>query len=67
MTFQKPPVFSIGLRHSEQLTVATDHAVPEIDRSWSGFQDMPPVLATAVMVAFHISSASRTTVSKKRR
>ncbi len=42
----------IGLRHSEQFAVESRHTVPEVDTSWLGFQDMPPVLATAMMVAF---------------
>ncbi|MFT4172467.1 MAG: thioesterase family protein [Rhodocyclaceae bacterium] len=45
-------LLTIGLRHSEQFTVALRHTVPELDPSWPGFQDMPPVLATAMMVAF---------------
>ena len=43
---------SVGLRHVEHLIVAPLHTVPEIDDSWPGFQDMPPVLATAIMIAF---------------
>lgn len=43
---------AVGLRHIEQLRVAPLHTVPEIDDSWPGFQDMPPVLATAIMIAF---------------
>lgn len=52
MTTQQPPILAIGLQYSEQLTVESRHTVPEVDKSWSGFQDMPPVLATAMMVAF---------------
>lgn len=46
------PMLAVGLRHSEQLTVASRHTVPEVDSSWPGFKDMPPVLATAMMIAF---------------
>jgi hypothetical protein len=46
-----PPLF-IGLRHVARLVVAPLHTVPEIDDTWPGFRDMPPVLATAVMIAF---------------
>lgn len=41
-----------GLRHSEQLVVAPQHTVPEIDGGWPGFRDMPEVLATAIMIGF---------------
>ncbi|EIK53237.1 hypothetical protein YO5_09210 [Stutzerimonas stutzeri TS44] len=43
---------SIGLRHSATLTVAARHSVPEVEPTWSGFADMPPVLATAMMIGF---------------
>lgn len=41
-----------GLRHSQQLVVRPRHTVPEIDATWPGFRDMPPVLATAIMIGF---------------
>ncbi len=41
-----------GLMHSEKMTVRPRHTVPEVEPSWSGFADMPPVLATAMMVGF---------------
>ncbi|WP_206666255.1 thioesterase family protein [Agrobacterium tumefaciens] len=47
-----PPPLAVGLRHVERLLVAPLHTVPEIDDSWPGFRDMPPVLATAIMIAF---------------
>lgn len=47
-----PPSLAIGLEHSEQMTVLARHTVPQVDPAWPGFQDMPPVLATAMMVAF---------------
>ncbi|MGO4656674.1 hypothetical protein AB4Z34_18125, partial [Ensifer sp. 2YAB10] len=46
------PVLSVGLRHSARLVVAPLHTVPEIDDAWPGFRDMPPVFATAMMIAF---------------
>lgn len=52
MTTSNHPPLAVGLHHSAQLTVESRHTVPEVDTSWSGFQDMPPVLATAMMVAF---------------
>jgi fluoroacetyl-CoA thioesterase len=45
-------ILSVGLSHSERLTVESRHTVPHIDTTWPGFGDMPPVLATAMMVAF---------------
>lgn len=41
-----------GLRHSQRLMVTPFHTVPELDDSWPGFKDMPPVFATAMMVGF---------------
>ena len=52
VTTGQSPTLSIGLRHSERMRVERRHTVPEIDASWPGFGDMPPVLATAMMVAF---------------
>lgn len=46
------PALTVGLHHSEQMTVATQHTVPHVDTAWPGFQDMPPVFATAMMIAF---------------
>lgn len=46
------PPLSVGLRHAAQLRVEPRHTVPQVDPDWPGFQDMPPVLATAMMVAF---------------
>lgn len=42
----------LGLRHQESFTVGPRHTVPQIDVAWPGFVDMPPVLATAVMIGF---------------
>ena len=52
MNQQQKPILAVGLRHSEQLTVASRHTVPQVDTSWPGFKDMPAVLATAMMIAF---------------
>lgn len=49
---QHTPTLAVGLRHSAQLTVDSRHTVSEVDPSWLGFQDMPPVLATAMMIGF---------------
>lgn len=49
---QSTQTLAAGLRHSAQFTVEPRHTVPAVDPSWPGFQDMPPVLATAMMVAF---------------
>ena len=46
------PTLQAGLRHSERMIVARCHTVPELDRSWPGFTDMPPVFATAMMIGF---------------
>jgi fluoroacetyl-CoA thioesterase len=42
----------IGLRHAASMTVLPRHTVPEVAPDWPGFRDMPPVLATAMMVGF---------------
>lgn len=49
-----PNIFSapVGLRHSQTMTVTRSHIVPELDPSWQGFRDMPPVFATAMMIGF---------------
>jgi fluoroacetyl-CoA thioesterase len=41
-----------GLRHSETLTVGESVTVPGAARIFPSFRDMPPVFATAYMVAF---------------
>jgi hypothetical protein len=41
-----------NLVHSEKLTVAERHTVPHVAPDWPGFADMPPVLATAMMIGF---------------
>lgn len=52
MTNPQAQTLAVGLRHREQLMVEPRHTVPEVDATWPGFQDMPPVLATAMMIAF---------------
>lgn len=52
MTAKQIPELKVGLRHTETMTVNNDHTVPEVEKSWQGFQDMPPVFATAMMVGF---------------
>lgn len=41
-----------GLSHSETMRVEARHTVPAVAPDWPGFADMPPVLATAMMVGF---------------
>ena len=52
MTSQPAPGLASGLRHTGHFIVDTRHTVPQVDTSWPGFQEMPPVLATAMMAAF---------------
>jgi fluoroacetyl-CoA thioesterase len=47
-----PSVLKVGLRHSERLVVEARHTVPRVAPDWAGFDDMPPVLATAILVGF---------------
>ncbi len=42
----------IGMRHCERMVVEDRHTVPKIAGDWPGFADMPPVLATAIMIGF---------------
>lgn len=46
-----------GIRYQAQFTVQPKHTVPAVDPDWPGFADMPPVLATAMMIGFMGSSA----------
>ena len=43
---------TVGLKHTQSITVTPDLTVPSVSRHFAGFQDMPPVLATAFMVGF---------------
>lgn len=52
MSTQQEPNLTAGMCHSENLRVEVRHTVPEIDTTWPGFKEMPPVLATAMMIAF---------------
>ncbi len=42
----------VGLRHSETITVPAGLTVPEMADRFPGFAEMPPVFATAYLVAF---------------
>ena len=42
----------VGLTHSETITVPRGLTVPEMADRFSGFAEMPPVFATAYLVAF---------------
>lgn len=46
------PELLVGLKHSETMTVGKHHTVPDVEKSWKGFQDMPEVFATAMMIGF---------------
>lgn len=52
MSIRQESKLTVGLCHSENLRVEVRHTVPEVDTTWPGFKEMPPVLATAMMVAF---------------
>jgi fluoroacetyl-CoA thioesterase len=49
MSSGAPP---LGLKHKQTITVTPDLTVPSVSSRFAGFQDMPPVFATAFMVAF---------------
>ena len=42
----------VGLKHAETITSPAGLTVPEMADRFSGFAEMPPVLATAYLVAF---------------
>jgi fluoroacetyl-CoA thioesterase len=44
--------FQVGLKHSETIAIPPGLTVPEMADRFAGFVDMPPVLATAYLVAF---------------
>jgi fluoroacetyl-CoA thioesterase len=46
------PALRVGLRHSETITIPPGLTVPEMADRFSGFAEMPPVFATAYLVAF---------------
>lgn len=52
MSSSNLPLLAVGLSHSESLVVTYRHTVPQVDSNWPGFADMPPVLATAMMIGF---------------
>jgi len=49
MSSGAPP---LGLKHSQSITITPDLTVPSVSSRFAGFQDMPPVFATAFLVAF---------------
>jgi fluoroacetyl-CoA thioesterase len=49
---EQPEIIPIGLRHSLDLRVDKSLTVPSVSAAFAGFADMPPVFATAYMVAF---------------
>jgi fluoroacetyl-CoA thioesterase len=49
MSSGAPP---LGLKHKQSITVTPDLTVPLVSKHFAGFHDMPPVFATAFMVAF---------------
>jgi fluoroacetyl-CoA thioesterase len=42
----------VGLTHTETFQVSPNHLVPKVEADWPGFNDMPEVLATAMMIGF---------------
>ena len=49
MSSGTPP---LGLKHKQNITVTPDLTVPSVSSRFAGFQDMPPVFATAFLVGF---------------
>jgi fluoroacetyl-CoA thioesterase len=43
---------AVGLKHSQSLKVGADLTVPAVSKHLAQFHDMPPVFATAFLVAF---------------
>jgi len=43
---------AVGLKHSQSLRVGNELTVPAVSKHLAHFQDMPPVFATAFLVAF---------------
>jgi fluoroacetyl-CoA thioesterase len=50
--FMSRPSLAAGLCYSAALTVTDDLTVPQVSSRLAAFADMPPVFATAFMVAF---------------
>lgn len=42
----------IGMKYSATFVVEERHTVPQVSSDWPGFADMPPILATAIMIGF---------------
>jgi fluoroacetyl-CoA thioesterase len=49
MSSGEPP---LGLKYAQDIVVTPDLTVPSVSPRFDGFQDMPPVFATAFMVGF---------------
>lgn len=49
MASSHPP---IGLRHAQSITIDDRLTVPAVAPAFTGFADMPPVFATALLVGF---------------
>ncbi|HWA48523.1 MAG TPA: thioesterase family protein [Dongiaceae bacterium] len=47
-----PGILRVGLKHSETIVVPPGLTVPEMADRFAGFAEMPPVFATAYLVAF---------------
>ena len=47
-----PDTLRVGLKHSETIVIPAGLTVPEMADRFPGFADMPPVFATAYLVAF---------------
>ena len=43
---------AVGLKHSQSVEVGADLTVPAVSKHLAHFQDLPPVFATAFLVAF---------------
>src|SRR5437868_13695667 len=43
---------AVGLRHSQTIMVDDQLVVPAVSPAFTGFADMPPVFATALLVGF---------------
>lgn len=45
-----------GLKHTQSITVTPELTVPSVSPHFAGFQDMPPVFATAFMVGLVVDT-----------
>jgi fluoroacetyl-CoA thioesterase len=46
------PIVPVGLRYTKSIEVSEALTVPAVSSAFTGFQDMPPVFATAFLVGF---------------